>query len=109
MSNEVLTNTAHRAVAVHLRLTLKAFSLSEFVALRGQIAGFAVYMRNRTAETRGIGQETEWTDRSFSIPLARRESLPTIVPMAVCTFPPSLEDLVLGSETPVPGRCASLG
>lgn len=35
--------TAHRAVTVHLSLTLKAFSLSEFVALHVQITGLAVY------------------------------------------------------------------
>ena len=37
---ERVLTTAHRAVAVHLRLTLKALSLSEFIALHVQIAGF---------------------------------------------------------------------
>ena len=86
---KVPTPTTHRTVTVHLRLTLKAFGLSELIALCVQSTGFAVCTCKYLAEP----GEMEQTNRSFCIPLARRESLPTIVPMADSTFPLNLDGL----------------
>ena len=41
---KLVPTATHRAVAVHLRLALEAFGLSELVALRVQITGFAAYV-----------------------------------------------------------------
>ena len=54
-ASKVPTPTTHRTVTVHLRLTLKAFSLSKLIALCVQSTGLAVCTCKYLAEPGGNG------------------------------------------------------
>jgi hypothetical protein len=61
---EVPTAT-HRAVSVHLRLTLKALGLGEFIAPHIQIAGFSVCRRKEAGEPGESRQEMKTNELFF--------------------------------------------